>query len=105
MVGGGPFSLEPGQWADDTSMALALAESLLEKGDLDERDLMGRFVQWWQKGSYSCTGRCFDIGNTTRTALERWLRTNDPISGVKRLPNLTPDWRPILTPLSDGLGR
>jgi ADP-ribosyl-[dinitrogen reductase] hydrolase len=46
MVGGGPFSLEPGQWTDDTWMALALAESLLEKGDLDERDLMGRFVQW-----------------------------------------------------------
>jgi ADP-ribosyl-[dinitrogen reductase] hydrolase len=81
MVGGGPFCLEPGQWTDDTSMALALAESLLEEGGLDEQDLMGRFVQWWQKGSYSCTGRCFDIGNTTRAALERWLTTNDAISG------------------------
>jgi ADP-ribosylglycohydrolase len=28
MVGGGPFALEPGQWTDDTSMALCLAESL-----------------------------------------------------------------------------
>jgi ADP-ribosyl-[dinitrogen reductase] hydrolase len=81
MVGGGPFRLEPGQWTDDTSMALALAESHLEKGDLDEKDLMGRFVQWWREGRYSCTGRCFDIGNTTRAALERWLKTGDPIAG------------------------
>ncbi|HSV14780.1 MAG TPA: ADP-ribosylglycohydrolase family protein, partial [Tepidisphaeraceae bacterium] len=32
MIGGGPFRLDPGQWTDDTSMALCLAESLLEKG-------------------------------------------------------------------------
>ena len=30
MVGGGPFGLEPGQWTDDTSMALCLAESLID---------------------------------------------------------------------------
>ena len=30
IVGGGPFGLEPGQWTDDTSMALCLAESLIE---------------------------------------------------------------------------
>lgn len=28
MVGGGPFRLAPGQWTDDTSMALCLATSL-----------------------------------------------------------------------------
>lgn len=27
MVGGGPFGLKPGEWTDDTSMALCLAES------------------------------------------------------------------------------
>ena len=32
MVGGGPFSLRPGEWTDDTSMALCLAESLIECG-------------------------------------------------------------------------
>ena len=30
IVGGGPFRLKPGQWTDDTSMALCLAESLIE---------------------------------------------------------------------------
>lgn len=38
MVGGGPFHLEPGQWTDDTSMALCLAESLLERQGLDADD-------------------------------------------------------------------
>jgi ADP-ribosyl-[dinitrogen reductase] hydrolase len=31
MVGGGPFRLKSGEWTDDTSMALCLATSLLEK--------------------------------------------------------------------------
>lgn len=81
MVGGGPFRLKPGQWTDDTSMALALAESLLDKDGIDERDLMSRFVEWRDEGRYSCTGRCFDIGLTTRAALDRWLRTAAPIAG------------------------
>ena len=37
MVGGGPFNLAPGQWTDDTSMALCLAESLLESQRLRSR--------------------------------------------------------------------
>lgn len=35
MIGGGPFNLKPGQWTDDTSMALCLADSLIEKQDFD----------------------------------------------------------------------
>jgi ADP-ribosylglycohydrolase len=30
MVGGGPFRLKPGEWTDDTSMALCLAETYLQ---------------------------------------------------------------------------
>src|SRR5262247_3542210 len=72
MVGGGPFGLKVGEWTDDTAMALALADSLEDRDDLDEQELLGRFVNWWQLGVYSCTGECFDIGRTTRQALLRW---------------------------------
>ena len=41
LVGGGPFHLEPGQWTDDTAMALALGESLLHSQALDPVDLLG----------------------------------------------------------------
>lgn len=75
LVGGGPFRLKPGQWTDDTAMALALADSLAETGGLDEQDLLTRFHDWWQNGTYSCTGRCFDIGVTTAHALSRWKAT------------------------------
>jgi ADP-ribosyl-[dinitrogen reductase] hydrolase len=81
MVGGGPFRLQPGEWTDDTAMALALADSLVANPDLDEHDLMTRFVDWHERGTYSCTGRCFDIGITTRQALGRFKASGDPIAG------------------------
>lgn len=81
MVGGGPFDLEPGQWTDDTSMALCLAESLLYRGGFDARDQMDRYVAWWQRGYLSSTGTCFDIGNTVRNALDSYRVTGDPIAG------------------------
>lgn len=71
---GGPHGLAPGEWTDDTSMALALADSMSSVGwDLD--DQASRYVEWWQKGKYSVNGRCFDIGITTRAALARFAQT------------------------------
>lgn len=81
MVGGGPFRLRPGEWTDDTAMALALADSLETCCRLEPRDLMDRFVAWRDRGAYSCTGTCFDIGITTSTALSRYLRDGDPLAG------------------------
>src|SRR5690606_18751575 len=72
MVGGGPFGLEPGQWTDDTSMALCLAESLVERRGFDPLDQLERYSRWHDEGHLSSTGRCFDIGNTVRAALERY---------------------------------
>lgn len=85
MVGGGPFGLEAGEWTDDTSMALALADSLLVCADLDEADLMRRFVSWMDHGEYSVLDRCFDIGVTTRQALARWKSNGDPVAGSTAL--------------------
>lgn len=81
IVGGGPFRLAPGQWTDDTAMAMALADSLAHDPSLDACDLMNRFVSWYRRGVYSCTGTCFDIGNTTRASLIRYEETGDPIAG------------------------
>ena len=75
IVGGGPFNLKPGEWTDDTSMALCLAESLLHDPHLDAADLMGRWLRWYREGYNSCTGHCFDIGTQTREALARWEKT------------------------------
>ena len=81
MVGGGPFGLEPGQWTDDTSMALCLADSLLERDGFDPADQMRRYLRWYREGYLSSNGKCFDIGNTVADALQRHERTGDPFSG------------------------
>ena len=81
VTGGGPFSLEPGQWTDDTSMALCLAESLLECNGFDGRDQLRRYLRWKEEGHWSSTGTCFDIGNVVRRALATFKRTDMPWPG------------------------
>ena len=81
MVGGGLLGLNPSEWTDDTSMALCLAASLIERGEFDAADQMRRYVRWWKEGYLSSTGSCFDIGNTVAYALSHFLDTGDPYSG------------------------
>ena len=81
IVGGGPFGLEAGQWTDDTSMALCLAESLIANEEMNLEDQLERYLGWWKHGDNSVTGECFDIGNTVRSGIESYLRTQDPHSG------------------------
>lgn len=81
MIGGGPFGLKPGQWTDDTSMALCLGHSLLECRGFDAGDQMRKYVAWRDTGYLSSTGAFFDIGNATNAALSRFVRTGNPIAG------------------------
>jgi len=81
MTGGGPFGLKPGEWTDDTSMALCLAESLIVKGEFNPADQMTRYLNWWKWGYLSSTGTCFDIGMTVRAALDKFADTGNPYSG------------------------
>jgi ADP-ribosyl-[dinitrogen reductase] hydrolase len=74
--GGGPHGLEAGEWTDDTSMALALADSIAEEG-WDLNDQAERYVAWWRTGAYSVNGRVFDIGTTTVAALQRFQKSGD----------------------------
>lgn len=72
MVGGGPFRLKPGEWTDDTSMALCLAETILENKYASRNSFRSKLLKWYREGYNSVNGVCFDIGNTTRYALEQY---------------------------------
>lgn len=61
MGGGGLW--DPGEWSDDTDMALALAESLVANGGFDLEDIAGRYIRWADSGPK-------DIGITTGAALK-----------------------------------
>ena len=69
MVGGGPFGLNPGEWTDDTSMALCLADSLITKKGFDPIDQLERYTKWYEDGYMSSNGSCFDIGSTVHSAV------------------------------------
>ncbi|MDQ4038058.1 MAG: ADP-ribosylglycohydrolase family protein [Actinomycetota bacterium] len=62
MCGGGSRGLAPGEFTDDTQMALLLASSLVESGGLDEADVFERFRNWVAAGPP-------DVGNQTRAVL------------------------------------
>src|SRR3954453_14186453 len=62
MCGGGSLGWEPGEFTDDTQMALLVATSLVERGGLDEADLFDRFRTWLH-------GNPPDVGNQTRAVL------------------------------------
>ena len=73
---GGPHRLNAGEFTDDTSMALALADSIAKVG-WSLSDQAERYVQWMKHGKYSVNGRCFDIGITTSSALHRFIENKD----------------------------
>lgn len=80
---GGPHGLNVGEWTDDTSMALALADSIATAG-WDLNDQASRYVEWWKTGKYSVNGRCFDIGITTRSALGKFVAEKDAFDSGDR---------------------
>jgi len=80
---GGLHGLDAGEWTDDTSMALALADSIATAG-WDLNDQAERYVQWWKTGKYSVNGRCFDIGITTSSALGNFVANKNALTSGDR---------------------
>lgn len=82
MVGGGPFNLAPGEWTDDTSMALGLAQALVDHG-MNQIEILKNFRAWREHGKFSHNNRCFDIGNTTSAAIRRFAESKEtePVCG------------------------
>ena len=96
--GGGPHGLAPGEWTDDSSMTLALADSIVSVG-WNPNDQARRYLAWYEKGWYSVNGRCFDIGMRCRSAL-----IVSPRPGTPR-PPATPRSMPAATARSCGWPR
>jgi ADP-ribosyl-[dinitrogen reductase] hydrolase len=79
--GGGPFGLEPGQWTEETSMALCLASSLLVRDGFDANDQIKRYKKWRDQGYMTSTGECIDVGLTVGNALARYEKTGIAFAG------------------------
>ena len=63
MIGGGAFGWSPGEWTDDTQMALAIL-GVLATGSTDTGEVEAAFRRWYASGPA-------DVGNQTRAVLSR----------------------------------
>lgn len=72
MEGYGTHDMPAGTWSDDTSMEIALMQSLIDKGSFDYEDIMENFCQWWENDKFTATGKGFDIGGTCYRAIRNY---------------------------------
>lgn len=68
--GGGWLRLPRGQVTDDTTMALALGEAILERGGVEAQAVARAFDRWMR-------ARPVDIGNTVRRGILHWRATGE----------------------------
>jgi ADP-ribosyl-[dinitrogen reductase] hydrolase len=81
MIEGGKLQIKKGEFTDDTSMALCLAESLVSSNGFDPKDQMETYGQWTLKGRFSSRDHAFGFGQTFMTAFHTFRRTGNPYAG------------------------
>ena len=74
MRGYGTFNLPEGSWTDDSSLTIALLESIRRTGKIDLDDIMGNFMKWLYDGEFTPYGESYDIGRGTMQAINRYSK-------------------------------
>lgn len=74
MIGEQSHFVPKGSWSDDTSLNLALIDSINNKKEIDLYDIGQNFIEWGENGKYTPTGKMFGIGRTTLKAIARLER-------------------------------
>ncbi len=77
MEGHGTFDLPAGSWTDDSSLTLALLDSIRVTDGIDLVDIMDRYARWLQDGEYTPFGYAYDIGRATMASITRYIRDKD----------------------------
>lgn len=76
----GTYRQPKGTWSDDSSMTIAMMDSILNKKAIDYEDIMNNFCDWMENAKFTPHDERFDIGNTTRRGLQRYLEGTDALS-------------------------
>ncbi len=82
MIGGGWLLVRPGQYTDDTTLAVLLGKSLVEKEGLDLEDVARRYVEWYRTSPKELTG-------VLRTALSLLAMGHPPDDAARRAHELS----------------
>ncbi len=78
MRGHGTFNLPAGSWTDDSSLTLALLDSLCRTGEVDLFGIMDNFVAWLDEGAFTPYEYSYDVGAGTANAIRAYARSRDP---------------------------
>ena len=79
---GGFHKVSKGEFTDDTSMALAMADAFIQEGGFNPNLIMNNFLRWKNEGAYSPRGIMFDCGNTVYKALYKYEQNkSNPFTG------------------------
>lgn len=71
MRGHGTYNMPKGTWSDDSSLALATMQSIVNRGAIDYGDILNEFCLYANEGKYT-QYYTFDYGNTTGAAIKRF---------------------------------
>ena len=74
MRGYGTFNLPEGSWTDDSSLTIALLESIRRVGKIDLDDIMENYMKWLFDGEFTPYGESFDIGFGTMLAINQYKK-------------------------------
>lgn len=84
MIGYGSHPVPAGSWSDDTSMTLALVDSITDEKGIDYDDIMKNFVSWVNEAKYTPGDEVFDMGRTCLRAIRKYTEGETPIEcGLK----------------------
>lgn len=85
----GTHNQPKGTWSDDTSMMLATIDSLINKNgyNLEDSffDMANNFVLWYKENKYTPNNEVFDIGISTRKALDNYITNKNKLCGGKEI--------------------
>lgn len=76
MVGYGSHAVPAGHWSDDTSMSIALIQSLIDKKKFDYEDIMSNFIKWLWNADFTPGGEVFDCGRTCLRSIRNYSVNN-----------------------------
>ena len=79
---GGAHNVTKGEFTDDASMALAMADAFIQASGFNPTLIMDNFLKWKNEGAYSPRGIMFDCGNTVHKALCKYEKDkSNPFTG------------------------
>ena len=79
MKGFGSHPVPAGSWSDDSSMLLATIDSIINKNEIDNKNIADNFVSWVKDAKYTPFNYVFDIGSTCLKAITTYKETgNNP---------------------------